>query len=37
MNLIRIIILTNFIHSNTIKFFNNGLNKLKFRVNLEYI
>ena len=37
MNLLRIIILTNFTHSKTIKSFNNSLNELKLSDNLEYI
>ena len=37
MNLLRIIICTFFIHSKTIKSFNNALNELKYSDNLEYI
>ena len=39
MNLHRIIIVTNFTNSNTIKSLNNALNELKFRTadNLEHI
>ena len=37
MNLLRIIILTNFTNYKTIKSFNNVLNKLTFSNNLEYI
>ena len=36
MNLLIIIILTNFIHSQTIQSFNNALNELNFSDNLEY-
>ena len=37
MNLLIIIILINFTHSNTAKSFNNALNELKYSDNLEYI